>query len=183
MRAAGGLPFEIRTTAPSDFVTGGGYLDTADGAGSYAPGNRTDVNLNVHWGMPGFHSLFGQSRLRFSSGGTNYEIDAISYDSLGVLAGDNHGQGIAQVEARAKLIDRDHPGRTITLRPDVRLQLRVTDLGETGSVGFALWDDNGRLLAASGWDIDQPPHIPEVLHGGGNSQVHIFEEPPGEDAD
>jgi hypothetical protein len=153
-----------------DFLTGSGLLLLAEPAGTLAPGNVTDLTLNVRWGMPGFHSLTGEARLRFDSDGRSYEVETTSFDLLGVMGESGGNHGIAHLEARATLRDRTGPGQGTVVATNLRLQLRVTDHGSTADVSFALWADDGTLIAASGWDAD---HVPEIPHAGGNSQVHI----------
>ena len=164
-------PTVITVQRPNgDFVTGGGYFHTDPTEALYSADSRTDVNLNVQWGNPRLRSLRGTARFRFEMDGRSYEIEATSYDSLGVLPGEGDIDGIAHVEARAALIDRSGRGRGTELESGLRLQIRVTDIGDTADIGFALWGDDGRLIVASGWEGD---HFPEAPLDGGNSEVHI----------
>jgi len=154
-----------------DWVTGGATIVVTGGAGAYAPAGNIDVNASTQWKNKNT-VIDGMLRFRFTVDGRKYEVQVTSFDSVGTRDLGAGKSGEAQIEARATLFDiTKSPGNPVTVATNLRLQFRVTDTqNKTDSASFALWSEDGLLIAASGWDGVTVPANPVQ---SGKLQVHF----------
>lgn len=163
---------EVTIERPTgDWVTGGATLVVTGGAGTVAPGGNIDVNASTQWKNKN-SEIQGMLRFRFTAGGKKYEVQVTSFDSIGTRDLGKGKSGEAQIEARATLFDiTKSPGNPVTVATDLRLQFRLSDTqNKTDSASFALWSEDGLLVAASGWDGVGIPANPLQT---GKLQIHF----------
>ena len=159
-----------------DYVAGGGYLVNpyhSDGTYAGDPGLKTNFGFVVKYKNKGTN-LQGNMDIIFRREVDGvihtYQVNSTSITSLGVNVASHHALR-ALIAAKANLNDITDPGLPVLLGSLLKLQVSLTDNGESGvsdMIGISLWDGS-TLLFSSNWTGS---NTSEKQIGDGNLIVH-----------
>ena len=159
-----------------DYVAGGGYLVNpyhSDGTYAGDPGLKTNFGFVVKYKNKGTN-LQGNMDIIFRREVDGvihtYQVNSTSITSLGVNVASHHALR-ALIVAKANLNDITDPGLPVLLGSLLKLQVSLTDNGESGvsdMIGISLWDGS-TLLFSSNWTGS---NTSEKQIGDGNLIVH-----------
>ncbi|HAF11664.1 MAG TPA: hypothetical protein DCK98_16530, partial [Chloroflexi bacterium] len=162
-----------------NFITGGGYVNLTNSAGSYNgdTGTKNNFGFNVKYNKSGTN-LQGQAniivRRSVKPDGQPcvsvciYQYKANALSNLTVTP--DGTQASFTSKANFQWWDALIPGVVNPGTGNLLLQVTLTD-GSPDTIGIAILDVNNSLLYSSNW-IGTPPRTTEQALGGGSLQVH-----------
>ncbi len=167
------------------FITGGGYLNETNSAGSKPAANPSKMNFgfNVKYNSKGTNPQ-GHVNIIYRNGGRVYQIKSNALDSFGTAlktpstpsttcAGPPSATcwGVSNFTSKANLTDVTNPLAPVSLGGSLSLQMSLTDKGEPGkddTLAVTLWNGS-TLMFSSNWSGAKTN---EQILGGGNLVVH-----------